>query len=83
MQFLLMCRSLTYAQRSVRALERAGVSAAVTRAPRTVSAGGCGYCVAVSAKNGPRAAGILKEAGLPPEKMYRRLADGSLEEAPL
>ena len=33
-QYLLMCRSLTYAQKSVKLLERSGITAAVVKAPR-------------------------------------------------
>lgn len=81
MQFLLMCRSLTYAQRSARTLERTGIAASVMRAPRSISTRGCGYCVSVSAKNAARAAEILENAGLKPERIYRREADGTYREA--
>lgn len=83
MQFLLMCRSLTYAQRSARVLERAGIAGSVMRAPKSVSARGCAYCVAVPEKNGARAVKILTESGMKPEKIYRRGADGSIGEAAL
>lgn len=42
---LILCRSLTYAQRSSRVLERAGITAAVLKAPLSVSKTGCTYCV--------------------------------------
>ena len=80
MQILLMCRSLTYAQRSARVLERAGIAAGVTRAPRAVSTRGCGYCVTVPVRHGTRAAEVLTEAGLRPEKAFRREADGTVRE---
>ena len=38
--YLIMCRSLTYAQRAQQALERAGIPAAVVKAPQSVSAAG-------------------------------------------
>lgn len=34
---LIMCRSLTYAQRSSQVLERAGITATVLKAPQSVS----------------------------------------------
>ena len=34
---LIVCRSLTYAQRGVRLLERAGISAYLVRAPRLIA----------------------------------------------
>ena len=42
-QYLLMCRSLTYAQKSVKLLERSGITAAVVKAPQGLSSSGCGY----------------------------------------
>lgn len=42
---LILCRSLTYAQRSSRVLERAGITAVVRKAPLSVSKTGCTYCV--------------------------------------
>ena len=80
MQYLLTCRSLTYAQRGARALERAGITGTVSRAPRNVSLGGCGYCIIVSAKNRERAITVLAQAGLRPEKIFRREDDGSVQE---
>ena len=34
MQYLIMCRSMTYAQRSAALLERSGISAKVVKAPQ-------------------------------------------------
>jgi hypothetical protein len=75
-QYLLMCRSLTYAQRSARLLERAGITATVTRAPRTVSDQGCGYSVLISAKQGKRAMELLSEGELMPRRVLQRTPDG-------
>lgn len=83
MQYLFMCRSLTYAQRTAKALERAGIAASVIRAPKAVSAKGCAYCAAVSERNGARALDILEKAGLKPERVYRKGQDGSVREASL
>lgn len=44
-QYLIMCRSLTYAQRSAKLLEKAGITATVVKAPQGLSTGGCGYAV--------------------------------------
>ena len=46
-QYLIMCRSLTYAQRAQKQLERAGISAAVVKAPQGLNTSGCGYAVSV------------------------------------
>ena len=47
--YLLLCRSITYAQRMSGALERAGISARVLRPPVGLTDRGCGYAVRVAA----------------------------------
>ena len=71
MQFyIIMCRSLTYAQRAVRALERRGLYSAVTRAPAGLTTDGCSYGVRVRAKDLDTARNILSAAGLTTEKYF-------------
>ena len=43
MQYLIMCRSLTWAQRSAALLERGGITASVVKAPQGLSPSGCAY----------------------------------------
>lgn len=83
LHYLIMSRSLTYAQRSARLLERSGITAAVSKAPQLVSGNGCGYCVSVSYKRGREASDILKEAGLFTGRSYLLEADGTAREAEL
>lgn len=78
MQFMLMCRSLTYAQRTARVLERAGVTGSVARAPKSVSNRGCAYCVLVPERHGDRALSILTGAGLSPERVLVKKPDGTI-----
>ena len=47
MKYLIMCKSLTNAQRAALLLERRGIGAAVVKAPQSLRAGGCGYAGAV------------------------------------
>lgn len=47
MLYLIMCRSMTYAQRSAALLERNGISATVVKAPQGLSSSGCGYGVSL------------------------------------
>ncbi len=61
--YLISCRSLTWAQRMSRTLERAGIPATTVRAPRNLAPEGCGYCLRVLEKNLPRALSVLREAG--------------------
>lgn len=79
--YLLTYRSLTYAQRSARVLERAGITASVSRVPRSVSRRGCAYCVVIPTRHRERALALLDAASLRPERVLLRRADGSVEEA--
>lgn len=69
--YLFMSKSLTYAQRSARVLERRGISAVVMRSPRELSAGGCGYCVRVHERYAGDALSVLRSAALAPVRVYR------------
>ncbi len=79
MHYLLMFRSLTYAQRGARLLERSGITGTITRMPRSAATKGCAYGVLVSPTQYERAAAVLASGGSAPERVYIRNADGSLE----
>lgn len=68
--YLISCRSLTYAQRAARALERNGITATIARLPRELGGTGCGYCVRVSEQKLSRAQRVLYEANLPFGKIF-------------
>lgn len=78
--YLLICRSLTYAQRTAKALERAGITAIVTKVPQIIASDGCGYCVKVPAKHVSNALVALKDAELYPIKIFVLYADGNYGE---
>ena len=80
LQYLIMCRSLTYAQRAARSLERAGIMASVIRAPQGASSGGCAYCVRISEKRLGDALRALQSAGLGPGRVLLQEANGALRE---
>ena len=80
LHYLLMCKSLTYAQRSAHALERIGITAIVTKAPKSATGQGCNYSVKVSEKNLVRSISALQEAGLGPTRVFLVSYDGSLSE---
>ena len=82
MQYLLMYRSLTRAQRSAKLLERAGITGTVAKMPRSAGTKGCAYGVLISPRNRQRAAETLGAEGLMPERVYERAPDGSLKEVP-
>lgn len=80
MRYLIMCRSLTYAQRSARELERNGITAGVIKAPAGLSGGGCSYCVSVSEPKGERAIGILRDKAMLQGKVFIQRNDGTAQE---
>lgn len=83
MRYLIMCRSLTYAQRAAKVLERTGINAGVTKAPKLAAGNGCGYCVSVSYGRGILAADILRREGLLQGKIFEQSTDGTLREVHL
>lgn len=81
--YLILCRSLTYAQRTARALERAGIKGHVMRMPRQIADEGCGYCVKIAEKWLSKALVLLRQSGLPPKQVYIQTADNSFDEVAL
>ena len=81
--YLIVCRSLTYAQRTASALERAGITAHVLRSPKSISGSGCSHSLKVSQRRLADALIVLKRAGLPPSRVYITTADGSYREVKL
>ena len=77
---LILCRSLTYAQRAAKTLERAGVTATVRKAPQGASDRGCTYAVKLRSASLDRALQLLKEAGVPYGKRFHIQPDGNLQE---
>ena len=63
--YLIMCRSLTYAQRIVQTLDRAGINAWLIRSPASVSPSGCSYSVKISPKNLSKALTVMNRFQLP------------------
>lgn len=78
--YLILCRSLTYAQRTAATLERAGITAHMLRSPKRVAGEGCGYSVKVSERNLAAALLALRRAGLSPKQVFLTAGDGSYRE---
>ena len=78
--YLFQCRSLTYAQRTAAALERAGITAQLLRSPRSIAGEGCSHSVKVSQRNLPDALKVLHRVGLEPKRIYITQGDGSYRE---
>lgn len=79
MFYLLLCRSLTYAQRSARFLERKGVTATVIKAPPAASANGCAYALRVAERYYHTAMELLRSADLAPKRVFT-VMNGELKE---
>lgn len=62
--YIIMCRSLTYAQRAARALERAGYYASVAKAPQELAGEGCSYGVRIRSRDLVPVLGIIRRAGI-------------------
>lgn len=81
--YLIICRSLTYAQRTAQVLERAGISAHILRSPKAIVGEGCGYSVKISERNLTDSMIILNRVGLPPRQIFIMASDGSYKEVRL
>ena len=81
-QYLIMCRSLTNAQKSARLLERSGITAMVIKAPQGLSTGGCGYAVLLR-KRFDEAVMHLKRNNLLNGKLFSRTGDEEYREVRL
>ena len=78
--YLILCRSLTYAQRTARILEREGIHGSVVRLPRSISSEGCGYCVRISERWLVAALTVLKREGMGPKQVYMEQEDHTYSE---
>ena len=81
--YLITCRSLTYAQKVARALDRAGITATILRTPQGISREGCSYCVKVSERRGALALRVLNETDTSYNRVYIQHSDGSTREVAL
>lgn len=81
--YLIICRSLTYAQRTATILERAGISAYIMRSPKNVDAEGCSHAVKISERNLSPALTVLAREQLSPKRIYVISEDGIYREVDL
>ena len=78
--YLILCRSLTYAQRSASVLDRAGIPDHIVRCPKGLTTEGCSHCVRISGRAFERALETLLRAGLKPEQIFGKNGAGAFEE---
>ena len=77
-QYLILCRSLTHAQRSARLLERQGITVALTKAPQGLSNRGCTYALLLR-KRFTDAVLLLKKHDMLTGKLYMRNGESYIE----
>ena len=78
--YLLVCRSLTYAQRVLRLLERSGLTAVMVRTPKLSVNESCGYSVKVREDKLSAAVAVLRAAQFMPKRLLRLSDDGDVTE---
>lgn len=81
--YLIVCRSLTYAQRTAEVLERGGVPARVMRSPKQIAGEGCSHSVKIAQRRLSEGLALLYRADLMPKRVFAREEDGKYREVPL
>lgn len=79
MQTLILCKSLTNAQKGAFLLERRGITAVVVKAPLHLRNNGCGYALSLS-RRAREAVEILKGNRLTLGRIYQREGNGDYRE---
>lgn len=81
--YLITFRSVTYAQRAEKALERNNIHCRLRRTPRWMEERGCGYAIEAKLADIGQGTAILRLEGVPFRKGYLLSADGNVEELEL
>ena len=68
--YLILARSVTYAQRMQRALDRVGINSRIFRAPRELTDLGCAYALKLAVKDLREALMVLHREGLDPIQIF-------------
>lgn len=79
-KYILLCRSITHAQRLQATLERMGVRCRIERPPIGLSEKGCSYAVSLRPAYFMAAMQHLSGARLLPERIFYSAGDGSYRE---
>ena len=81
--YYLTFRSVTFAQRGEKLLQKSGIRCTLLRTPRWMEEQGCGYSLRLWAEDVWEGVKRLREGGVQMRKVYRQMPDGSLEEVAL
>jgi len=80
---LLVCRSVTHAQRSKKVLERIGINSRIVRPNLQLTGGECGYAVRISEVFLAEALEGLEQNRIPPKKVLISDERGNFREMSL
>ena len=72
-------RSVTYAQRGERILQKEGIRCTLLRTPRWMEEQGCGYCLRLRQEDVQLAVQLLTKSGVQFRRVYEQKEDGSVE----
>ena len=74
-QYIILCPSLTTAQKTQRIFERAGIASTVVKAPQRLYTTGCGYAVSLY-RGFDAAKELMRKNAVTHGKIYRREENG-------
>jgi len=77
---LILCRSVTQAQRVSRGLAAVGISNRILRSPIGLTQRGCSYSVKISGRNLTASVQILRQLNLQPLRFFLSGSDGTYTE---
>ena len=80
MHYILLCRSMSSAQRAVRILQSGGIFSSVTKAPQSANPGGCTYGVKVGERNLTAALQLLRGARVEVSGVFSYAPNGEIRE---
>ena len=81
--YYLTFRSVTYAQRGEKLLQKQGIRCTLLRTPKWMEAQGCGYSLRLWTNDVAAGIGLLRSSGILMRRVYIQLPDGTLEELTL
>jgi len=69
-RYLILARSVTYAQRMQHVLERFGMHCRIARAPRDLTEFGCAYILEIAGEDLPQAVAAIRREGFAPVRIF-------------
>ena len=72
-RYVILARSVTYAQRMQKLLGQAGIHCQISRAPRELTDHGCAYILHIDAQSVQQALVILRREGFDPLRVFLNL----------